>query len=368
MVGRTIRIATVYQRGRLERLDPYAMDTVRWVRVSEWLADLGFQVDLIVDTNERPHQVRPNLRYVPFAKVEWGQYDVIKTLFHKGYETLVKEGMEAHPFVISKLGSVVGKSDDIEGVHFFDGERSKLYGIQKRLHEHSRYVTILTEASKGVWQAEFGLKNTILLVPTGVDRMIPPRSGNPYAEFRERIAVYIGNIYRSVQKDVNVRWQARLNDLGRLLRKRGIRLCFVGIGDVKQLDPNVVTCLGPVRNDRIWDYQYFADVGIALAQGKVQHNESSKLYYYLRTGLPVVSEDPVPNNHVIRESHLGFISDYGDNQMMTDMIEAAVVAKWDREDAIRYILNNHTWDKRVGIYERVIREELDPTGRSVQGA
>ncbi len=359
MNRRSIRIATIYKQGRLERLEAYAMNTVRWIKISECLADLGFMVDVIVNTHEGGHQACPNLRYVPFAKVNWGEYDVIKTLFHAGYEAIVNEGIEAHPFIISKLGSVVGSGDDTEGVHFFGKERSKLYGVQRQVHEHSRYVTVLTEASKRVWQSEFGVKNNVLLVPTGVDRRIPLRSRNPYAEFRERIVVYIGAIYGSIQKEVNLRWQARLNDLGRLLRKRGIRLCLVGFGDIEKLDQNAVTCLGPVRNDRIWDYQFFADVGITLAQGKVQHNESSKIYYYLRTGLPVVSEDPIPNNHVIRESNLGFISDYGDNQMMAEMIEAAVVERWDREGARRYILRNHTWDKRVRTYEKVIRQEFD---------
>jgi hypothetical protein len=41
------------------------------------------------------------------------------------------------------------------------------------------------------------------------------------------------------------------------------------------------------------------------------------------------------------------------------MIEAAIFHKWDHEGAIRYILNNHTWDKRARIYEQVIREECE---------
>ena len=126
-----------------------------------------------------------------------------------------------------------------------------------------------------------------------------------------------------------------------------------------KLDHNVVTCLGAVENSRIWDYQYFADVGIALGQGKVQHNESSKIYYYLRTGLPVVSEEPIPNNHLIKESGLGFIADYSDNQMMAEMIQSAIYQKWQKEEAIQYILNNHTWDKRVQVYDALIRKEFN---------
>ncbi len=37
-----------------------------------------------------------------------------------------------------------------------------------------------------------------------------------------------------------------------------------------------------------WDWQHHARAGIVFAQGPVQDNESSKIYYYLRTGLPVI--------------------------------------------------------------------------------
>jgi hypothetical protein len=131
------------------------------------------------------------------------------------------------------------------------------------------------------------------------------------------------------------------------------------VGKVDKLDHNVVTCLGAIENNRMWDYQYFADVGLALGQGKVQHNESSKIYYYLRTGLPVVSESSIPNNHLIEEANLGLIADYADNQMMADMIEAAVNKKWQREEAIQYVLDNHTWDRRVETYDALIRKEFN---------
>jgi hypothetical protein len=121
--------------------------------------------------------------------------------------------------------------------------------------------------------------------------------------------------------------------------------------------------LGIVDNDRIWDYQYFADVGIVLAQGDVQHNESSKIYYYLRSGLPVVSEQPIPNNHVIVESGLGLISDYGDDRMMAEMIEEAVHRAWPREAAIAYMLEHHTWERRAQVYADLLGEAFGATAR-----
>ena len=334
------------------------MSTTRWFRISESLADLGFKVDMIVNTKSGLVQRTPNLRYVPYSKVDWNSYDIVKTLFHKGFESLHSEGGDNHPFIISKLGSVVGNHDRTEGVHFFGEEREQLFETQKKMNQKSRYITILTAPSKRLWEKEFGNNKTILLVPTGVDREIPSPGKNPYSGFAEKIAVYVGNIYAETQRDVNLLWQTRLNILGRLLKKKGIRLCFVGPGNVDRLDDKVVTYLGAVENHWVWDYQYFADVGIALAQGKIQHNESSKIYYYLRTGLPVVSESPISNNYLIQEANLGFVADYADHQMMADMIEAAIYKKWQKKEAIKYVLQHHTWDRRVKLYETVVRKEF----------
>ncbi len=368
---RKITIATVYKKDYFEDFQPYAMDTVRWVRISESLADLGFKVDMVINGRGALRPQSSNLRYVSFSEVKWAEYDIIKTLYHRGHQTITEEGVTNHPFIISRIASVVGSSDDTEGVHFYKDERKRLYELQMKVHQQSRYVSLTTEPSKDLWEHEFGHQTNLVMVPTGVDRIIPGSGQNPYKEFPERIVVYIGNIRATGrQKELNLLWQERLNSIGRQLKKKRIRLCFVGVGEIDRIDNMVVTCLGPVRNNRIWDYQYFADAGITMAQGKVQNHDSSKIYYYLRAGLPVVSEDPIPNNHVIREANLGLIADYGDDQMMADMIEAVIFTKWDAEEAIRYMIMNHTWDKRVEVYERVIRRAfgLEETARLLRAA
>ena len=60
--------------------------------------------------------------------------------------------------------------------------------------------------------------------------------------------------------------------------------------------------LGKVAAEAVWDGQRAARAGVVLAQGPAQDNESSKIYYYLRTGLPVVCERPVPNAWLIEET------------------------------------------------------------------
>ena len=76
-------------------------------------------------------------------------------------------------------------------------------------------------------------------------------------------------------------------------RTRLVEEGAVGAGD--KLERDAVTHVGVVDVTEYWNWQHHAQVGIVLAQGPVQDNESSKIYYYLRTGMPVICEDSVPN-------------------------------------------------------------------------
>jgi hypothetical protein len=334
------------------------MNTIRWLRVSEGLADLGFSVDMIVETPTALGSPRSNLRFVPPSAADWSSYHVVKTLYPSGLRTLLETGGKKHPFIVARVGSVVGPTDDTPGVFFRGAERKVRWELHQEARQRARYVTVLTESSRTLWEAQFGLRPPVLLVPTGVDRVVPSPGRNPFAGSLPKNAVYVGNILARQQRELNLHWQERLNALGARLLDRGIRLHFVGPGRTDRLDSRVVTTVGPVDHDAVWDYQYFADAGIVLARGAVQHDEASKLYYYLRAGLPVVSEAPVPNNHLITESGLGLIAPYADESVMAEMIEEAACRRWDRRAAQAYILTHHTWDRRMQVYERVLSAEF----------
>jgi glycosyltransferase involved in cell wall biosynthesis len=131
---------------------------------------------------------------------------------------------------------------------------------------------------------------------------------------------------------------------------------MLGKGDVSRLDRDCVSYLGAIPYEQSWDYLHCAHVGIVVSAGTYMHNnESTKIYHYLRVGLPVVSEAGFPNDHVVEEARLGFVVENGNLELMAEKIVEATSKSWDREQAIRYILDNHTWDKRVEAYDRVIR-------------
>jgi len=116
-----------------------------------------------------------------------------------------------------------------------------------------------------------------------------------------------------------------------------------------------VTHLGVADYETAWNYIRHAHVGVVVAPGAFVHNnESTKIYHYLRAGLPVVSEAGFPNDHVVREAGLGHVVANDDIDEMARRVAEAAVADWDRQAAIDYILRHHTWDARAQVYEPVI--------------
>jgi glycosyltransferase involved in cell wall biosynthesis len=346
------------------------MSYIRWLKISEALARLGHQVDIA--TNEprwlarhAPLVMAPNLRRVPLARVRWDEYDVVKSLFDKGFEALEYYGGDRHPFIIAKLGSVVGP-EDMEGIYFYGEHRRQLYALQERIHRRSRFVTVLSETARQLWAECFGSAERVLLVPGAVDREIPPPGRDPYPHDGKLRCVFAGTIYnQKSQPEANRTLVEKLNLLGKRLGGHGARLYMFGVGDVRHLDRTHVTYLSWMPYRYTWDYFYHANVGIVVSAGPFMHNnESSKIYHYLRTGLPVVSESGFPNDYLVRESRCGIVVQSGDMSALADAVLRAAQTTWDRAYAKHYILENHTWDKRVTVYDQLVRHELGTDGKA----
>jgi hypothetical protein len=48
----------------------------------------------------------------------------------------------------------------------------------------------------------------------------------------------------------------------------------------------------------------------------------------------------------------------GDMAALVDAVLATGRTNWDRAYAMQYILDNHTWDKRVAVYDQLLRRKL----------
>lgn len=362
------KIVTVYTKtlrasdSRAGQLVPVDMSYIRWFKISESLARLGHKVDMATGefkwwSKQAPIQMSQNLRRILLSQVKWSDYDVVKTFFFLGFQTLEDYGGADHPFIISKLGSVVAH-EDREGIFFYGRTRQRFYSIQEKINRSSRIVSLLTEPARRLWYEYFGAKENVIIVPTGVDRVIPAPSKDPYPGPKRARCIFMGNVYtKDSQPQANALIIEKLNRLGRLLARFDIGLYLLGPGDVRALDEKSVTYLGVAPYEQSWDYLYFANAGIVMMGGPFSHNnESSKIYHYLRAGLPVIAESGFPNENIINESALGFIVENGNLQLMAEKIKEAVERDWNRQYAIDYILNNYTWDKRAEIYDRIIRK------------
>ena len=360
------KIVTVYTSWRRDfaLLD---MSYIRWLKISEALARRGHKVDIATNDSmgrkwwqrKSPIHMAQNLRRIPLSMVRWSSYDVVKTLFHDGFETLAVYGGLDHPYIISKLGSVVGP-EDRDGIYFYGKMREQLYATQRRIHQTSRFITVLNESARELWTTCFGPRDNMLLIPGGVDRSVPPPSHDPYRGERKKRCIFAGNIYdQNSQPEANSVLVMKLNRLGEALSRRDVKLYLLGPGNVRNLDKRYVTYLGVVSYEEAWNYFHFAHVGVVVSAGTFMHNnESSKIYHYLRVGLPVVSESGFPNDNVVVESKLGFVAENGNLELMAQRIAEAAHKDWDKDYAIHYVLSNHTWDKRVEVYDRIIKEHF----------
>jgi glycosyltransferase involved in cell wall biosynthesis len=341
------------------------MGIIRWLRISAALAEFGHEVDVACGRVPWRPAVEapgaPRVRVVPLTGRRWSRYDAVKTLFHRGFETLSRFGGGRHPWIVSKLGSVVAERDS-PGIFFYGAQRERLYRIQQRIAQSARHVTLLTPSAKTLFSEAHARDHGLLLVPGAAEATIPPPGRDPYPDDGRPRVVFLGNFYSShprSQPEAHRTITAKLNDLGRRLTANGVALYVVGPGEASNLDPEAVGYLGAVTYEESWQYMHHADVGLVVSAGDFMHNnESTKLYYYLRTGLPVVSESGFPNDRIVDEAELGFRVPPGDIDRLAARVREALDTTWDRERAVNYILENHTWERRADVYHRLLKESF----------
>lgn len=349
------------------------MSYIRWLSISRELSQLGHEVD-IATNHEKPFwssgffQMGPNIRQVPLGKVRWENYDVVKTVYQRGFETLEQYGGSSHPFILARMSGVVDQ-EDREGIYFTGERRRWLYSVQEKIQRQCHSISLTTEPARALWTERFGDKNRILVVPGAAATDIPPKRKDPYPSGEGYRCLFAGNIFDTLsQREVNERLTHSLNSLGRRLRQKKIQLFVIGSGDTSRLDPRWVTHLGAIPYPDSWDYFYFASAGVALQWGNhPNQNELTKIYYYLRVGLPVICESGFPNEDLIETTQMGYIVENGNLALLAEQIEQAVRrTDWPKGLASEWIAKHHTWRNRAEIYHRILLEN-HPHSKSSMG-
>ena len=119
----------------------------------------------------------------------------------------------------------------------------------------------------------------------------------------------------------------------------------------KVLDCDLITIHAPVDVEESWQYLLHADVGLALAPSSDSfESELAKIYYYLRAGLPVVTESNVLNRSLIDETGHGTVARYDDVGDFVAKIDAALSLTPRSSRVMRYMAATHTWRQRADVY------------------
>lgn len=283
-------------------------------------------------------------------------YDLVKTSYHYSIELL---GRYRGP-VVSRIVRVVdGKFPERD-----EPFRERLLRCQDMIRARASAVALNNEENRERWLKFYGNRPATVLVPTGCPAEIPPDRGNPYSP-GERVILFLGSL--AAERMVRMLNQAarRLAEKARFHLVGLNKACMYGGDENCRLDPLIVDH-GEIPEERAWDYIRHGDIGIALATGTQPFdNDVSKILNYLRGGIPVLSEEPILNNDLVRATGLGRTFGYGD---LEDLVSAAVDLLADpplerKEAAQRFMIREHSWDRRVGVYADLFRKILD--GRHV---
>jgi glycosyltransferase involved in cell wall biosynthesis len=117
------------------------------------------------------------------------------------------------------------------------------------------------------------------------------------------------------------------------------------------LDPRLVHIHPAVDETEAWQYILHAHAGLALAPGgEAFESELAKIYYYLRGGLPVVTESSVLNRFLIDETGHGAVAAYGNIQELAEKIMATLELPSRNSRVMNYMAETHSWRRRAEIY------------------
>ena len=278
-------------------------------------------------------------------------YDLVKTSYH---DSIMLVGGFQGP-VVSRIVRVV----DERLPERDDAVRQRLLLCQEMIKKRASALVLNNKENRDRWINLYGPRPPITLAPTGCPAEIPKRWRNPFPP-GERAILFLGSL-------ASPRMVSMLNEAARMLSDLG-RIHLVGLnkahmyggGEDCALDP-LIKDHGELPEDAIWDYIRYAAIGLAFATGPhAFDNDVSKILNYLRGGLPVLSEEPIVNNDLIKQTGFGKIFRFGDIDDMAAKARELIMDphQGDREAVMQFMVQEHSWDKRVEVYLKLFRTIL----------
>jgi len=322
---------------------PSSIDLIRLRAIAGGLTARGIATEIIAPVEREGFLDGRIPVRKPSVLGQGGRYDLVKTSYH--YSVLLLNDYRGP--VVSRIVRVV----DRELPERDEAARGELLRCQDIIAARASAVALNNDENRERWLARYGDSPPQILVPTGCPSRIPAPRTNPYP-VGEPAILFLGSV--AAPRMVNLLNAAaeRLAGIARIHLVGLNKTCMYG-GDEDCLLGPLVLDHGELPEEEIWDYVRNARFGLALATGPhAFDNDISKIFTYLRGGAPVLSEEPIVNNELIRRTGYGRVFRYGD---IEDLVSAAlelVDSPMDdkRKSVMELMVKEHSWETRVGTY------------------
>ena len=343
-----MKIGILFHKNPL--LPSTGIDIVRLRSISKGLMENNMDTEIIAPV-EKETVIDGLIPVKPLCFLNKNRYDIIKTCYHFSMECL----QDYKGPVVSRIVRVVDDTFPPRD----EPMRDRLLKCQELIRTRSAAISLNNRENKERWYRFYGKKIPVILTPTGCHEEIPPPGKNPYAD--KKTILFLGSLCAG-------RMVTILNEMA-LKLKNTAEIHFIGknktglYGDPKALRHDIVRH-GELPEEETWDYIRYASAGLTLATGPWPFdNDSSKIVNYLRGGLPVISEEPIVNNHLIRETGYGKIFGHGNIDdfwvKAADLLDRPPIDK--KEKVMAFMSREHSWNRRVETYLELFEKILqDP--------
>jgi glycosyltransferase involved in cell wall biosynthesis len=342
-----MRIGIVFHKNPF--LEPTGIDLVRLRAIAGGLIRKGMHAEIIAPVLQ-DGEIDGS---IPVRRVEVlhdsCRYDIVKTSYHYSIE-LIRE--YSGP-VVSRIVRVV----DTELPERDEPFRARLLACQETIRNRASVLVLNNQENAERWHTLYGDRPHTELIPTGCPSELPSELRNPFSH-DQPVLLFLGSL--AAPRMVNM-----VNRAAELMAGRckihfigANKACMYGGDESCMLNPLVMSH-GELPEPLIWDYVRHASIGLALATGPhAFDNDVSKILNYLRGGLPVLSEDPIVNNRLVRDLEFGTTFNFDDVHDLVSKAENMLNYDFGptrRNVVMHTMASEHSWDRRVESYIRLFR-------------
>jgi len=328
-------------------------DTIRWVEMAVHLRRLGHEVALVTPAASSDRHPYLSANHVDVALPgAWDEYDVVVALLQYSArhipESVRNVVFDLHQVVSFTAPLVEDHQAMAELVALQDECVRRAAAISVTAPGHLETLNLLYPDIAG---------KPVVAIPCGSPSQPPD---NTYAQVFERPAVlFAGSFHHEYYADV-------LNALGPVAADLDARLYVLGPGpNAHRLDSSSVTYLGPADYSVSNSLMSCARIGLAFPQYVPTPNpvESTKVWCYLRYGVPTIEHSSIWNADVIEELDFGrvvaeFTPDaYADALCDISLGYDRYVPR--RDVVAAYMLRKHGWDVRARAMETLLKQVVE---------